>query len=88
MLLAALENIDPYRESVKLQLSLYPACCGANQTAILNLDVCTEYYKQLKLRDFNYAPITNTTDSEHLVFDCHFYGLTPLNSPGDKVVAE
>jgi hypothetical protein len=30
----------------------------------------------------------HTTDNNILVIDSHFYGLTPLNSPEGKIVAE
>jgi len=85
MLFAALETIDPFLDRLNLQLSLYPACCGASQTALLNLGVCTEYFLQLLSGSSNHISIPGKVV---LVIDSEFYDLTPLNSPGDEVVAE
>jgi len=87
-LLNSLQKIDPSLERKdlhELQLSLYPACFGSTQTALLNLRPCTEYFQQLKSDDFNYVSTSGGTD---LVIDSHFYDLTPLNTPGKKVDAE
>jgi hypothetical protein len=83
-LLAALKSVDTLLGDSNPQLSLYPACCGTTQTALLHLDFCTTYFKQLKPGN-NYLPASDGVD---LVIDRHFHDLTPLNSPGDEVVAE
>jgi hypothetical protein len=80
--------IDPrleQKDKHEYQLSLYPACNGSTQTALLNLNTSTEYFQQLKPDDFNYVSTAGGVD---LVIDSHFYDLTPLNSPRDEVVAE
>jgi hypothetical protein len=85
-LLAALETIDPCLEDHNPQLSLYPCLDSTQtQTALLNLGTCTTYFHGLKPNDFNHV---HTTDNNILVIDSHFYGLTPLNSPEGKIVAE
>jgi hypothetical protein len=85
-LLAALETIDPCLEDHNPQLSLYPCLDSTQtQTALLNLGTCTKYFHGLKPNDFNHV---HTTDNNILVIDSHFYGLTPLNSPEGKIVAE
>ncbi|KAF8536358.1 hypothetical protein BDD12DRAFT_290351 [Trichophaea hybrida] len=87
-LLDSLRKIDSSlarRDSHEYQLSLYPACYGSTQTALLNLCTCSEYFQQLKPNDFNYV---KTSSGTQLVIDSHFYDLTPLNSPGDYVVAD
>jgi hypothetical protein len=80
----SLREIDPSLEQ-GCQLWLYPACYGSTQTALLNLRTCTEYFQRLNPNDFNYV---STSDETDLVIDSTFYDLTPLNSPGDEVVAE
>jgi len=87
-LLNSLQTIDPSLQQMdrdEYQLSLYPSCYGSTQTALLNLRHCTEYFRQLKLNDFNYP---SASSGAELVIDSHFYDLTPLNSPRDEVVAE
>jgi len=84
-LLATLETIDPCLEDHNPQLSLYPCLDSTQtQTALLNLGTCTKYFHGLKPNDFNHV---HTTDN-NIVIDSYFYGLTPLNSPEGKIVAE
>jgi len=87
-LLNSLIKIDPSLENHEYKLSLYPACYGSTQTALLNMRGCTEYFQRLKQNDFNYVPIPDATDRAYLVIDSHFYDLTPLNSPAEGIVAE
>jgi hypothetical protein len=82
-LITALLTVDPSLDKTS-QLSLYPACCGSTQTALLNLATCTEYFQIIKLNKYNYV---NTSDGT-LVIDSHFYDLTPLNNPNGEIVAE
>lgn len=82
-LLEALKGIDPLLEPDP-QLSLYPACCGDTQTALLSLRICTTYFQCLKSNDSNYV----TTLDGVLVIDSHFYDLTPLNTLEKEIVAE
>jgi hypothetical protein len=82
-LLEALKGIDPLLEPDP-QLSLYPACCGDTQTALLSLRICTIYFQCLKSNDSNYV----TTLDGILVIDSHFYDLTPLNTLEKEIVAE
>jgi hypothetical protein len=65
------------------RLSLYPACCGSSQTALLNLQ-CPGYSWDPKS---NKDQLIGREDSD-LVMDRHFYGLTPLNTPEGEIVAE
>jgi hypothetical protein len=86
MLIAALRDADPFLESQKPQISLYPCVDSTQtQTALLNLGTCTEYFQGLISDDFNYL---KTSDGTLLVIDSHFYDLTPLNSPEGGIVAE
>jgi hypothetical protein len=85
-LLRFLEKIDPSLElKNEDRLSLYPACYGRTQTALLNLCSCTEFFQQLKSNGFSYVRTPNWTD---LVIDSHFYDLTLLYSPENEIVAE
>jgi hypothetical protein len=83
-LVHALRTIDSFLEQ-NLELSLYPACCGPTQTALLNLSTCTRYFQDLKPNEFNYV---KTLEGILLVIDSHFYNLTPLNTPEGYIIAE
>jgi hypothetical protein len=82
-LITALLTVDPSLDKTS-QLSLYPACCGTTQTALLNQATCTEYFQTLKPNKYNYVK----TSDGILVIDSHFYDLTPLNNPKGEIVAE
>lgn len=85
ILLAVLKVIDPSLENQNYQLSLYPACCDATQTALLNLDIYTGYFHEIQSSRSYYEQISDRTS---LVIDSHFYGLTQLNIPEGDIVAE
>ena len=86
-LLSALQNIDPDLGNQKSQLSLYPACCGSSQTALLDLDP-TKYLQSLG-PDESYIPVFPPSKTEAvLTIDSDFYGLTPLNTPDKRIIAE
>jgi hypothetical protein len=88
-LLAALQDIDPSLNGQNHQLSLYLACCGPTQTALLYLYTCTKYFQNLKPNEDNYAKTNKVNGTDVvLVLDCHFYDLTPLNNPKSEIVAE
>jgi hypothetical protein len=83
-LLDALMEVDPVLQHLNFQISLYPCVDSSQtQTALLNLETCTEYF--VKSDHSNYLTMSNGT---LLVFDSHFYDLTPLNSPEGEIVAE
>jgi hypothetical protein len=84
-LLQALQSFDNTLDPAigQYRLSLYPACCGSSQTALLNLQ-CPGYSWDL---ESNGDQIIEMEDSD-LVMDRHFYGLTPLNNPGGEIIAE
>jgi hypothetical protein len=65
------------------RLSFYPACSGSSQTAILIL--------QCPGRSWGLQSNENKLirrEGKDIVMDRHFYGLTPLNTPEDEIVAE
>jgi hypothetical protein len=87
-LLGALQTIDPELQNQKSQLSLYPACSGSSQTALLELDP-TKYFQNLRLNESTYTSIFPGSKTEAvLTIDSHFYGLTPLNTPNKQIIAE
>jgi hypothetical protein len=87
-LLGALQTIDPDLRNQKSQLSLYPACCGSSQTALLELDP-TKYFQSLGPNESTYTSIFPASKTEVvLTIDSHFYGLTPLNTPDKQIIAE
>jgi hypothetical protein len=86
-LLGALQDIDPDLRNQKSQLSLYPACCGSSQTALLELDT-TNYFQSLGLNE-SYKRISPPSKTAAvLTIDSDFYGLTPLNTPDKQIIAE
>ena len=84
----ALQTIDPDLRNQKSQLSLYPACCGSSQTALLELDP-TKYFQSLGPNESTYKHVfpASKTDAV-LTIDSHFYDLTPLNTPDKQIIAE
>ena len=88
-LLGALQTIDPdLRRQEGLQLSLYPACCGSSQTALLELDT-TEYFQSLGPNESTYKRAFPAGRTEAvLTIDSHLYDLTPLNTPDEQIIAE
>jgi hypothetical protein len=60
------------------ELSLYPACNGHAQTALLNLPHCPEHFCD---QYFSH-------DNVQLSIDSQFEGLTPLNTPQEDILAE
>ncbi|KAI9771315.1 MAG: hypothetical protein M1840_002285 [Geoglossum simile] len=89
-LLVALRTIDPDFNHRSHQLSLYPACCGHTQTSLVCLDTCTKYFQSLEPNEYKYERVYDTVNKTvaDLVFDCHFYDLTPLNKPKGEIVAD
>jgi hypothetical protein len=79
----ALQTVDPSLTD-PYTLSLYPACQGTGQVAIITLPQPTEYFKQVA----PYQRIFAYVDEADLWIDCDFDGLTPLNHPPDEIVAE
>jgi hypothetical protein len=87
-LLGALQTIDPDLRSQKLQLSLYPACCGSSQTALFELDTA-KYFQSLGPNGSTYKRASSASKTEAvLTIDSHFYDLTPLNAPDKQIIAE
>jgi hypothetical protein len=83
-LLIRLKSVDDsFDLSATDRLSLYPACSGRSQVALLNLMECSKYFQQLD----PHRPhlIRGNPD---LTVDSNFYGLTPLNSPEGDIIAE
>jgi hypothetical protein len=87
-LLGALQTIDPDLRNPKSQLSLYPACSGSSQTALLELDP-TKYFQSLGPGESYERVIpASRTEAVTLTIDSHFNGLTPLNTPDKQIIAE
>ena len=87
-LLSALQSIDTNLRNQKPQLSLYPACCGSSQTALIELDA-TKYFQSLRPNEFTYERICPANKTEAvLAIDSHFNDLTPLNTPDKQIIAE
>jgi hypothetical protein len=80
----SLEKLDPSLRHLEYQLSLYPACYGFEQVALLNLPEPTKYFQQI----VDYKPRSVRVEGQYLSIDCDFNGLTPLNDPKGKIIAE
>jgi hypothetical protein len=87
-LLLALRSFDPDFNDAR-KLSLFPACSGRTQTALLRLDplMCSEYFRRIDSTQEQYELIEGDPDI-YLVIDKHLLGLTPLNTPGDDAIVE
>jgi hypothetical protein len=87
-LVGALQTIDQELRNQKSQISLYPACSGSSQTALLELDP-TKYFQSLGPNESAYTSICPANKTEAvLTIDSHFNGLTPLNTPDKQIIAE
>ncbi|KAF8241219.1 hypothetical protein K440DRAFT_665405, partial [Wilcoxina mikolae CBS 423.85] len=81
----ALHAIDPSLTRQDFRPSLNPSCYNSTQTALLNLDPCTEHlqrHSHLKVSE------SASRTAALLMIDSHFYNLTPLNVPEGEVVAD
>ncbi|KAA8911998.1 hypothetical protein FN846DRAFT_358793 [Sphaerosporella brunnea] len=88
-LLDALETSEWSLKDTKHDISLYPACCGDNLTALLSLESHAGIFERLKPHDVTYVPVTAASGSETiLTIDSRFYDLTPLNTPKGEIIAD
>lgn len=92
-LLENLRNHDQSLVAMKpYRISLYPAYSGRTQTALLNIDVPHGLFRDLDPNQTQPIVIVRTSETGvrievDLTVDCHFRGLTPLNSPvGDNII--
>jgi hypothetical protein len=85
-LLDALRKVDPFIKENMLKVSLYPSCDGNHrqQTALLVLNTCNEYFSTIQKHDPpHYLSVDG--EPESLAIDREFKGLTPLNTPQHPV---
>jgi len=92
-LLSALRSLDQSLEHLttsNVRISLYRACYGSSQTALLNLTKCPEHFQHIKQDvDSCVLPYGRGSSKEiDLLIDSHFYGFTPLNTPEGEPIAE
>jgi hypothetical protein len=80
----ALQTFDQDLDPSKYDISLYPACHGFGQVAILKLYETTESFKGILPNLARYSRIEKNV----LSIDCDFYGLTPLNTPSEEIITE
>lgn len=85
----ALRDIDPELYLPPAELSeLFPACCDTSQVALLTLERCTAYFQNFKHNDERQKVFAENGRKIRLVFDKHFYDLTPMNRPTTPIVVE
>jgi hypothetical protein len=88
-LLDALQVTDPSLKDTNHNISLYPACNGDTQTALLSLDTRGKTFKGLEPNKVTHVLVNAASGSAiDLEIDYRFYGLTPLNVPEGEIVAE
>jgi hypothetical protein len=84
-----LRDIDPDLDLMRDELSeLFPACGDSTQTALLNLERCTAFFQKFKQNDEISKVLPETSRKIQLMFDKHFYDLTPMNRPATPIIAE
>jgi hypothetical protein len=66
---------------------LYPACAGLTQTGLVKLENCLELRERIKSDQIK-LEISVAGESVIVDIGCHFYDLTPLNTPGNELIAE
>ncbi|KAK5995937.1 Vegetative incompatibility HET-E-1-like protein [Cladobotryum mycophilum] len=73
-------------------LSIFPSFIGDTQTAILKTEAPPAYLQHLDRSQSHPITVYHSSEFErntpvYLSIDCHFHGLTPLNSPtGDNII--
>lgn len=88
MLVTGDESLDDLDASA---LSLYPACSGGRQTALLNPEEPLPYFQELRTTNSVYLPVNDKLSGRKifdLEVDSDFPGLTPLNAPKGEIVVE
>jgi hypothetical protein len=84
-----LRTIDPELDLEAAELSgPFPDCYDSRQTALLNLNDCTTYFR-FTPNEERQKVITDTDRRKvRLLFDKHFYDLTPLNRAEEPIEME
>jgi hypothetical protein len=80
----ALQTFDQDLDPSKYDIFLYPACHGFGKVAILKLYETTGFFKGILPNLARYSRVEKNV----LSIDCDFYGLTPLNTPSEEIIAE
>ena len=84
----ALKTIDPNFDPMVARVSgPFPDCYEPTQTALLNLNECTLYFT-FEPNQEKHEVISENGREIHLVFDKHFYDLTPLNRAEEPIKME
>jgi hypothetical protein len=85
----ALKSLEPtvIHGDQHLGLSRYPSCAGLTQTGRLKLENRLELLEKLQSRQIT-LELSVGSESAIVDIDCHFYDLTPLNTPGNELIAE
>jgi hypothetical protein len=84
-----LKSLEPTRihDDESPCLSLFQACNDSTQTGILKLENCLELLETTKL-DTAQLELSVEGESVCVDIDGHFFGLTPLNTPGNEYIVE
>jgi hypothetical protein len=86
---SALKSLKPtiIHDDQYPHLSLYPACAGSSQTGLLELENCLELLEKIKSGNIK---LELSVEGKNAIvdIDVNFYHLTPLNTPGNKYIAE
>jgi hypothetical protein len=82
----ALQNEVDNFDTQKPKLSLFPACSGRSQTALLNLGAPSGFF--LELKGEKHLELRTAEKDDFVSIDNNFSDLTPLNDPGNEIFAE
>ena len=84
-----LKTIDPNFDPMGAKVSgPFPDCYDSSkQTALLDLNECTLYFT-FEPKQEKHEMISENGQEIHLVFDKHFYDLTPLNRAEEPIKLE
>ncbi|KAF8542128.1 hypothetical protein BDD12DRAFT_428180 [Trichophaea hybrida] len=87
-LIAALQTFDPSLEGRQHDISMYPACCGDTQTALLNSNTCAEIVERRQSKQATHIFNESSGSEIFLAIDSHFNDLTPLNRAESIILAD
>jgi hypothetical protein len=82
---ADFDKISTSNPNKVYQLGIFPTCSGSTQTVLLNLSIRTKFFDWIQK---NSRKLLRSPDGDILVIDKAFFGLTPLNTPGNDAILE
>jgi hypothetical protein len=87
-LVTVIKKQDPGIDEKTVKVSLYPSCNGTGQTALFHLGKRSALVQNMQTEETTYFTISSEGSPVIISIDSHFYDLTPLNTPGNRIIAE